>query len=62
LFVSFACLVGLERVAELAHYVSDVAAAALLSVVMFPLALRVNNAAWKDNDANALDTPTVDPP
>jgi membrane-associated phospholipid phosphatase len=53
LFILIAVLVGVERVAELAHYVSDVTASALLAVLVFPLAMRLHNFVWARIDANS---------
>ena len=42
MFFGGALLVGIERIAESAHYVSDVVAAALLGILAFKLALRIH--------------------
>lgn len=47
LFYGAAILVGLERVAESAHYVSDVVAGALLGIVAFKLALKLHTQLWE---------------
>jgi membrane-associated phospholipid phosphatase len=46
LFFVAAALVALERVAEMAHYLSDALAAALLGMIAFKLALWVNERIW----------------
>ena len=50
LFYGGAVLVGIERIAESAHYVSDVVAGALLGVVAFKLALRLHTYLWEQFD------------
>ena len=50
LFFGGAALVGVERVAESAHYLSDVVAAALLATIAFKLALRLHTRLWDELD------------
>lgn len=50
LFFGGAALVGAERVAESAHYLSDVVAAALLATLAFKLALRLHTRLWEEID------------
>ena len=53
LFYIAATLVALERVLEMAHYLSDSIAAALLGILAFKLALRVNDRIWNSTWASA---------
>jgi membrane-associated phospholipid phosphatase len=50
LFFSGAALVGVERVAESAHYLSDIVAAALVATIAFRLALRLHTRLWEEID------------
>ena len=50
LFFGGAALVGVERVAESAHYLSDVVAAALVATIAFRLALRLHTRLWQEID------------